>query len=469
MADRSLTYRAAAIVAAILWASATSAQTNKTRPLNIDASATIGAYVVDASTGRAIWAYNEDLWLTPASLTKVLTTGAALQTKGADARLRTRIELTTEENGSCALRIIGEFDPTTNSSHFEQNRLETAAKRLASKLKKMGIASVDSVFIDDSRESEDAFNPKILWEDMGNYYGAPPSSVNYMDNSASLYFSTPSAAGKACTLDSVVPNIEGLNVWADVTTHTSNADGCTVRWLGHDTWHATGSLPQGRKAMRVRSIMPNPALRYAEALATSLKEEGIEVKGVGAGSHKAGTEVAAEGSPTIGEIVKKTNHESINLFADALAMNMALGMKSKGRISWSDAAEAVMNFWKGRYGLDMHLDDGSGLSPQGAVSAKTMVKSISAMRGSREWNAFRESLPIVGRSGTVSQLGANLSVAGHARAKSGTMTGVVAYAGILKTAKGRDVTFCIIVNHHKEGTWVVRTEIGKWLNKIYND
>lgn len=469
MADRSLIYKAAAVATATLCLSAAAAQTNKTRPLNIDAAATIGAYAVDASTGKAVWAYNENLWLTPASLTKVLTTGAALQAKGADARLRTRIELTAEENGLCALRIIGEFDPTTNSSRFEQSKLEAIAKRLAGKLKKMGIASVDSVCVDDSRESADALNPKILWEDMGNYYGAPPSCVNYMDNSASLYFSTPNAVGKDCTLDSIAPKIEGLNVWADVTTHASNADGSTVRWLGRDSWHVTGSLPRGRKAMRVRSVMPHPALRYAEALAALLKEDGVEVKGVGSGTHRAGTEVMTAESPTIGEIVKETNHESINLFADALAMNMALGRKSKGRISWSDAADAVMSFWKGRYGLEMHLDDGSGLSPQGAVSAKTMVRAISAMRGSREWDAFRESLPIVGRSGTVSQLGQNLAVAGHARAKSGTMTGVVAYAGVVKTARGRDVTFCIIVNHHKEGVWAVRTEIGKWLNKIYND
>lgn len=465
----SLTFKTAAFAAAALWLSAAEAQTNRARPLDIDAAATIGAYAVDTSTGRVIWAYNENLWLTPASLTKVLTTGAALQAKGADARLRTRIELTAEEDGPCALRIVGEFDPTTNSSHFEQNKLETAAKRLAGKLRKMGVASIDSICVDDSRESEDALNPKILWEDMGNYYGAPPSSVNYMDNSASLYFSTPNAVGKPCTLDSIAPNIEGLNVWADVTTHASNTDGSTVRWLGHCTWHATGSLPRGRKAMKVKSVMPHPALRYAEALAALLNDEGIKVKSVGTGAHKAGTEVITVESPTIGEIVKETNHESVNLFADALAMNMALGKKSKGRVSWSDAADAVMSFWKGRYGLEMHLDDGSGLSPQGAVSAKTMVMAISAMRGSREWDAFRESLPLVGRNGTVSQLGANLAVAGHARAKSGTMTGVVAYAGILKTARGRDITFCIIVNHHKEGTWAVRTEIGKWLNKIYND
>lgn len=470
MADKSLIFRTAAVVAAALWlATASAQQTNRARPLNIDAAATIGAYAVDASTGKALWAYNESLWLTPASLTKVLTTGAALQIKGAGARIKTRIELATGHDGSRTLRVIGEFDPTTNSSHFEQSKLEPWANRLAAKLKKMGVSSVDSIVVDNSRESEDALNPKILWEDMGNYYGAPPSCVNYMDNSASLYFSTPGTAGEACTLDSIVPNIEGLEVRADVTTHSSTTDGSTVRWLGHETWHATGHLPRSRKAMRVRGVMPHPALQYAKALAALLSGDGIGVGDVSVGAHEAGEEILTVESPTIGEIVKETNHESINLFADALAMNMALSQKSKGRVTWSEAAEAVTSFWGKRYGLDMHLDDGSGLSPQGAVSAKTMVKAISAMRNSKEWDAFRESLPIIGRSGTVKQLGANLAVAGHARAKSGTMTGVVAYAGVMRTARGRNVTFCIIVNHHKEGVWVVRAEIGKWLNKMYND
>lgn len=465
----NLLCKVATLVVASLCLQTTVAQVNKTRPLGIDAAATIGAYAVDLGTGQTIWAYNEDLWLTPASLTKVLTTGAALQTKGPNARLHTKVELTTVGQGLHSLRIVGEFDPTMNSSYFDKAKMTTDAKALAIKLKAKGISRIEAVCVDDSRECADALNPKILWEDMGNYYGAPPTIVSYMDNSASLYFSTPAGLGKDCTLDSVVPALNGLTVTTDVLTHSLTTDKCQVRWLGADTWHATGSLPQSRKAFRVKSVMPRPTLRYAEALADALRAEGIEVGTATTGESEAGETIMTIESPNLSEIIKVTNHESVNLFADALAMNLALGRKATGRLEWADAASAVMSFWKERYGLEMRLDDGSGLSPQGAVSAKTMVKAIAAMRKSTVWDAYRESLPIVGKTGTVSSLGGKLAVSGHARAKSGTMSGVVAYAGVMKTTKGREVAFCIIVNHHKEGVWVVRGKVAEWLNMIYND
>lgn len=459
----------AAVATATMCAMTAHAQNRQVPPLNIDAAATVGAYAIDMRTGKVICAYNEGLWLTPASLTKILTTGAALQTKGADSRLRTRIELVTMDGGTYTLRIAGEFDPTTNSSHFANATLETVADQIADRLKRKGIRHIESVCVDDSRESLETQNPKMLWEDMGNYYGAPPTIVSYRDNSASLYFSTPGAVGEECTLDSVVPRIESLRIKANVTAHASAADRCQVRWLGPDSLHATGSLPRGRKAFRVRSAMPRPTMRYAEALANLLRKEGVNVGKACTGECEQGSEIMVIESPTVAEIVKETNHESVNLFADALAMNMALRHKEGGRVTWGDAAEAVTGFWKKRYNLDMHLDDGSGLSAQGAVSAKTMVKAIEAMRKSAVWEAFRTSLPIVGRSGTVSNLCAGLSVSGHARAKSGTMTGVVAYAGFVKTMGGHEVAFCIMVNHHKESTGAIRNEIAKWLNRIYND
>lgn len=458
------------LATALLSLTTAKAQPRRSRPISIDGAASISAFAMDLATGQTAWAYNEDLWLTPASLTKVLTTGAALQTKGADAKLLTRIELLSNANSDThSLRIAGEFDPTMNSSYFKENTIEAEAPKLAAKLKERGITNIDSICVDDSRQSADVINPKILWEDMGNYYGAPPTIVCFKDNSASLFFTTPAALGQPCSLDSIVPNIPELTVTADVTTHNSNADKCQVRWHGHDVWHATGYLPKGRKAFKVKSVLPHPTLRYAEALANALRNEGVNVASVTTGSYANGDLIMTISSPSLGDIVRVTNHESVNLFADALAMNLALTNKASGRIEWPDAADAVMGFWKERYGLSMKLDDGSGLSTQGAFSARTMVKVLSAMRNSRVWASFKESLPIVGRTGTVSSLGGKLAVSGHAHAKSGTMSGVVGYAGVIDTLNGREIAFCIIVNHHKEGVWTVRGAIAEWLNKLYND
>ena len=46
------------------------AQPDKGKPLEVDAAASVGAYAVDLGSGKAIWEYNANRWLTPASVTK---------------------------------------------------------------------------------------------------------------------------------------------------------------------------------------------------------------------------------------------------------------------------------------------------------------------------------------------------------------------------------------------------------------
>ena len=445
------------------------AQPDKGKPLEVDAAASVGAYAVDLGSGKAIWEYNANRWLTPASVTKLLTTGAALATKGGDARLHTKIELSQDSAGGKILCVRGEYDPTTSSRYFNKRQLSDAAKKIAEKLKNLGISELSNIIVDDSRACQDAASPKCLWEDMGNHYGAAPTIVTIYDNNGELYYSTPQASGELCRLDSVVPDLAGLKPRTYIKTHASAADKSQIYMGGDDTWYATGFIPCGRKSYRLRGAMPHPTTQYGKALSELLRQNGISVSRYETGAAGAGEEVMIIESPTIAEIIKVTNHESVNLFADGLAFNMAMSKNAAGAVTWESAADAVMSFWREKAGLEMNLDDGSGLSPQGAVSAKTIVAAISYMRRSGEWAAYKSSLPTAGRSGTAQRLGHGTELSGRARVKSGTMTGVMAYAGVLTTRQGREVAFCIMVNHYKETQGNLRAKIADWLIKIYND
>ncbi len=436
-----------------------------------EGAATVGAYAMDLATGNAIWKYNESLWLTPASITKVLTTGAALYTKGATARLKTHIEVAQNDSAGWTLSVRGEFDPTTNSKYFGKYQLNAEAKRMAEKLKTKGITSLADIVVDNSRMPIDLTSPKRLWEDIGNYYGSNPAMVNISDNITHLNFSSPNEVGALCTLDSMSPKIGNQMPRTDVRTHSSQADECYVYWGGGEgSWYATGSIPRGRKKFTVRAAIPHPEKLYAETLATLLRQNGIIVGSTHVGVAQQGEELMTIESPTIAEIITQTNYDSVNLFADALAFNLALGKKAEGAITWDDAAEAVMSFWRERCGLKMQIFDGSGLAPLGCVSARTMVEALASLRKGKEWKAFEESLPIVGQTGTARLLGAGTAIAGHARAKSGSMTGVQSYVGVLTTKKGHEIAFCIIVNHYQESkAAIIRGKISNWLNEIYSE
>ena len=74
----------------------------------------------------------------------------------------------------------------------------------------------------------------------------------------------------------------------------------------------------------------------------------------------------------------------------------------------------------------------------------------------------------MGVEGTWAHLGKGTPLAGNVRAKSGTMTGVVAYAGFMTAKSGVDVAFCVIVNHFSETPHTVRTKIVDWLTTVFN-
>ncbi len=437
------------------------------RPIDIGQQTTVGAYAVNLTTGKTVWAYNEDAWLTPASVTKLLTTGAALRTLGPDWQFETTFELSKDTAGVYRLGVRGDFDPTQDSKYFNAKSLSKAISDLADTLRKRGVTHIASVVIDDARISDEVGCPRHLWEDMGNYYGARPSVVCASDNLTTMYFSSPAQVGKPCKLDSISPLAEGMWPKTSVTTHRFNTDKCMVYYGGGSTWYANGSIPTNRKAFKVRSVMPDPEKSYARRVADMLRANGIGVDTTEIGQAPQGEAVFAIKSPTLSEIVRQTNHKSINLFADALAFRMAMRNK-EGAITWDDAATAVSGFWEKSCGLSMSIYDGSGISPFGAVSAKTFVSMIKNMRQSSEWKPFRESLPVFGKSGTVAGLGRGTNIDGNARAKSGTMTSVVAYAGIMENKAKEEIVFCIIVNHFTEPDSVIRAKIVNWLNKIYD-
>ncbi len=444
----------------------TSGQTTS-RPIDISKRTSIGAYAVNLKTGKTVWAYNEDALMTPASVTKLLTTGAALRTMGPDARFETTIELSGDSAKGHNLIVKGDFDPTQDSKYFDTKSLSKAIANLANTLRKRGVTHIASVVIDDTRISDEVGSPRHLWEDMGNYYGARPSVVCAADNLTTLFFSTPAQVGKPCRLDSISPDADGLWPKTNVLTHSQSRDKSMVYYGGGTTWYVNGNIPTNRKAFKVRSVMPDPEKAYARRITSLLKDNGIEVDTAEIGQAQQGEPIFTIKSPTLTEIIRQTNHKSINLCADALAFHMAM-RKKEGVITWEDAASAVYGFWEKACGLEMSIYDGSGLSPFGSVSAKTFVSMIKDMRQSSVWKPFKESLPVFGQSGTVAGLGQGTDIEGKVMAKSGTMTSVVAYAGIMENKNKEEIVFCIIVNHFTEHESVVRAKIVNWLNKIYN-
>ncbi len=448
-----------------LFPSLSIAQGDNTLSLGLAPGASVSALAVRLSDGKVIAQYDADRRLVPASVTKTFTTAAALRILGPDARIATKFGISQDRR---SLFVHGAFDPSVGSQYFKRNSIDNIAANLAKDLLSIGVDSLDLLSIDTSLTPESEYNGCRLWEDMGSFFGATPSVVMDRDNELSLYFNAPKGVGQPCRLDSVVPNICGRLPRTAVTTYNGYADHCLVYLLDTTYWLAAGQIPQNRKAFRVKVAAPTPELNYANHLALQLAKRGVHVAKVNKDAcPPPDSTIFTSFSPTITEIARQTNIHSVNLFADALALYLSTN-NATTRASWDDAANAVVSFWEKQLNIHPNLRDGSGLAPQNDVTATDVVAMLQDMRSSSVWNQFQQSLPRMGIEGTWANIGRQTPLAGRVRAKSGSMTGVIAFAGYMTLADGEEVAFCVITNHNSESSSIVKNKIVNWLLKIYN-
>jgi D-alanyl-D-alanine carboxypeptidase/D-alanyl-D-alanine-endopeptidase (penicillin-binding protein 4) len=210
-----------------------------------------------------------------------------------------------------------------------------------------------------------------------------------------------------------------------------------------------GTIPKGKNDFVVKASMPNPPALLAFEFRNKLSANGILLSG-DTSFEKAG----ADGSllyevlsPPLREIIKETNYESINLFAEHLLKHIA--WQKNGMGATREGCKQIVQFWKEK-GMDTNgffMSDGSGLSRFNAFTARHLVFILNYMKTQSLYSDdFFQSLPAVG-SGTLTVFNKDLFPGETVKAKSGSMTRVRCYAGYLKTTWGKDLSFTVILNN----------------------
>lgn len=156
------------------------------------------------------------------------------------------------------------------------------------------------------------------------------------------------------------------------------------------------------------------------------------------------------------EVVHDTNVESLNNQAETL-------MRLMGPNCQLDSALIIVSdYWKSR-GLDTEsliMYDGCGLAPSDRVTSHFIIQLLAEMQFDPD---FVNSLPIVGKEGTVRRFLLKSRLAGNGRLKTGTLKTTVAYAGYLKGTDSKTYAVSIFVNNFTCKTQEVRKGIEKVL------
>jgi D-alanyl-D-alanine carboxypeptidase/D-alanyl-D-alanine-endopeptidase (penicillin-binding protein 4) len=426
-----------------------------------------GIEVRSLSTGRTLYARNAEKAFRPASNMKLVTTAAALDAFGPDARVRTTVEAAGRLDGLGRVLgdvyLVGRGDPDL-SARFAPGRPTAAFEEMAEALVAAGVRRIEGRVVG----HEGAFTGERRgadwsWDDLAWGYGAEVSALSYADNLVEVTLKPGERVGDPAVLETV-PRHGCLGVSSSVTTaeaaapptpDTPNGDDETVSLLrdpGSNDVRLCGHVPVGGSWEGELSVS-DPALCAARVFADVLEGRGIRVMG-GVSTSSAplppGARVlAAHESPPMAEIVRVVNKESQNLHAEMLLR--LVGLKAEGEGSVAKGREAVAEFAKrlGAPDVGWGLADGSGLSGFDLLTPRGLVALLAAMDRHPHAAAFRDSLPIAGVDGTLEKRMKGTPAEGRVAAKTGSLRLARALAGYVTTVHGERLAFAIVVNNHE--------------------
>ncbi len=411
------------------------------------ANGNVAFMAVNMDNGQVIADYNGGKSMTPASIQKLITTGVALEILGSEYQFKTTIKAEIDEESGAVSGDIYVFpsgDPTLQSKYYSSQ--PTSLDQIKEDLSSISSFS-GSLIIDASGFSAHNTPRGWIWEDMGNYFGASPTPIIWRDNLLNIYLNT-AQVSKPAILSSKTQNSEGLTIDLEVTASESNRDDA---WFfsapGSDLIYAKGTIPSNRTNFLVKASHPKPMQRFGNEIleAGSLKNKQVRID-YDYIEHTNLSRISTLVSPPLYSIVKMTNENSINLFAEALLVQLDesdRGKSTEGGIGQIEKTLSKQGPIKGS-----RFIDGSGLSPLNRLTCYSMLNLLTMMYRSKNKDSFINSLPIAGQSGTIKNSFTNPKLAGNMQAKSGTMTGVRNYAGYIKNNQGRTVAFCVMLNDY---------------------
>lgn len=432
--------------------------------------ANMSVLVRNLNTGEVIEEHRANHVVPPASVMKLLTTGAALETLGADFRFITALTYTGMLQDGVLhgnIYIRGCCDPSLGD---KRNR--AFLNRWVRAIREAGIRSVDGAIVADMTMLDaEALNPNWLVEDAANYYAPGIFALNYLGNTLNIVLRSGPIGTVAEVLrtDPAIPYLRYIN---HVRCTDITYDGAFVHGLPYsEERYLTGAVPSNLGTFGVKSDIPNPGLLLAQDLTAQLSAAGISVSSpatyISEFAPKQHTLIYEHRSDTLGAIIAETNIHSNNLYAESLFRYLGTQYLCPGTVH--NAQEYIRDFWR-RRGVDVSgalIKDGCGLAPQDAVSAQTFVQLLTYMSRSRYWKEWYASLPVSGRTGTLKSLCAGTELEGRIHAKSGTIAGTKNFAGYIEMPNGDRLAFAILINSAPGKAKNIQTVIQKYLLALY--
>ena len=408
----------------------------------------------DAVTGEMIYSHDAERNLASASVMKLYPTSAALLYLGPDYRYETTLYITGSFNPRRGVLdgdviIEGGGDPALGSEYFAEHYSDVTGTWVNA-LREAGVRRVRGHVA--ASESIYDFNPAPsgwAWGDLGQYYGAGVYDININDNMYRIYI-TGGAEGEPASIDSVQDYGRDIILTSYLSSSGRTDRGYVYNAPYSDMAWITGSVPAD-SSFALRSSIPDPPLALVRKLDAAMRASGIRIDGYPSTLRVPfdttnSMNVSTTLSPSLAEIVSVTNHESVNMYAEALRKHLGYTVLGQGTFS---AGSAVIRQFLDSIGCEPYeavMLDGSGLSSNNNISALMTVRLLVHMNNSACAGPFIASLPEGAVSGTMKNYFRDELFKGRVVAKTGTITSAKSFAGYFTTNSGRRIAFTTFAN-----------------------
>ncbi len=400
--------------------------------------AIVGFSVVNSQTGQKVFEVNSQTGLAPASCQKIITSAAAMEILGPSYRYQTILGYDGKINEGKLdgnLYVIGSGDPSLGSWRYDSTKENMVLNNWVTAIKQKGIQRIDGDLVGYTGKLEPDILPGgWIWDDIGNYYGAGVSALNWRENQYDLVLQSGSNVGDKVSIVTMKPEPYGINLECRLLSAAKGTGDNAYIYLPPNATngYVKGTIPVDEKSFTISGSFPDPSLQVLSTLNDQLKDgkakffyNWTETKAPNF------TPIYTQYSPTLDSLNYWFMKKSINLYGEALVKTIAYEKTGKG--STEKGVDQVKKFWK-EQGIEpsaLHIIDGSGLSPQNRVTTDALVKVLQYARTRPWFHFYEDALPVFNQM----------------KLKSGTIGGAKSFAGYHTSKEGITYTVAIIINN----------------------
>ena len=417
--------------------------------------ASFSAFIQRVDAEEPLLTFNARVPRNPASVIKLLTTFAALETLGPTYQWRTEAYADGKMEGgilSGDLLLKGYGDP-----YLVTERLWLLQRDLRSR----GLKVIDGdLVIDNSWFAREELDPGAFDGQPYRAYNVLPDALLVNFQSVNYTFRPDSARGRVEILaDPVLANVEIRN------NMRLFSGGCNSSKSGISM--VVGSAPSrprvtfsGSLASRcseyqlLRSVLDGPSFAYGAFRSLWEEQGGRLTGGLRQGQVPGGKEpLLTFRSPPLAELIRPVNKFSNNVMTRQIFLTM--GAEKFGPPGTLDKGRQAMQFALAGRGLsfpELEAGNGAGLARETRISAANLGRLLLVAHASPLQPEFQASFSLAGRDGTTRRRFLKDPAAGDMHLKTGSLNAVTAIAGYVHSESGANYVVVVFVNHPK-ATW----------------